>query len=75
MQYIKQIIKFIRCPEMYISGIGLFFLKSVIITMCLSYLFSSFYPRYEFLDAKHRCDKISGKVEYYSDCSYDRGWK
>ena len=42
-----------------------FFMKCLIITFFIGFLFSCCYPKYDFIDAKHRCNKITGKSEYY----------
>ncbi len=40
-----------------------FFLKCFIITLFLIPLLYFFYPKYEFIDSTHRCNKVTGKVE------------
>lgn len=51
-----------------------FIIKLALITFCLWLLLDLFIPKYEFIDAKHRVNKITGKSEYYSDQSYNVGW-
>jgi hypothetical protein len=55
-----------------------FFTRCLFMTICmtigLSYLLGTYYPRYEFIDATHRVNKVTGKSEYYSSNSYDKGW-
>lgn len=52
-----------------------FFTRCAFVTICVMMILSSYYPRYEFLDATHRVDTITGKSEFYSNHSYDRGWR
>lgn len=51
-----------------------FIIKCVVITLCVWLILYLFYPRYEFFDDTHRANKITGRVEYYSDRSFDKGW-
>jgi len=51
-----------------------FIIRCVVVTLCIWFLLYNFYPQYEFIDSTHRVNKVSGKSEYYSTGSIDRGW-
>lgn len=51
-----------------------FITRVAFVAFCIGVLLHLFYPRYEFIDARHRCNTVSGAVEEYSNCSYNRGW-
>ena len=51
-----------------------FIARTLVITACIWLLLYLFLPRYEFLDQNHRCDRIKGTVEWYSNQSYNKGW-
>ncbi len=70
MPLLKIIIEFIRHPEMYISNAAVFILKCLVITMCLSYLLSSYMPIYEFPTTSCRCNTVNGTVEHYDGGLY-----
>lgn len=51
-----------------------FGIKCIIVTICLYILIGSFFPKYEFPDTHHRCNRATGVVESFSTASYNRGW-
>ena len=51
-----------------------FNLKCAMIALCLGVLFHLCIPKYEFLDSKTRCNRITGNVEHWSNEYHNRGW-
>ncbi len=40
-----------------------FILKCLVVTCCISFLMTFFYPKYQIIDKDHRVNTITGKVE------------
>jgi hypothetical protein len=51
-----------------------FIIKSGFVTICIGWLLFNFYPCYQFIDATHRCNTVTGEVEYYNNNGYRNGW-
>jgi len=43
-----------------------FIIKVLTVTICIYFLLNNFLPKYVFIDENHRCNRVTGKVEYRS---------
>jgi len=48
--------------------------RVIIVTLAIAFLMYFFFPRYQFIDEKHRVNIVNGKSEYYSKEPYNMGW-
>lgn len=52
-----------------------FIKRSVVVTLCIGSLLYFFYPRYEFIESKIRCNRVTGDVDrYYQDSNGSWDW-
>lgn len=50
-----------------------FIIKCCVVTLCVTWLLYLFFPRYEFTDATHVANRITGKIHYYTTSGYSTG--
>lgn len=51
-----------------------FMKKCLLVTGCVIAIGYFLFPRYEMVSQGKRFDRISGKIEKYSDSFYNKGW-
>jgi hypothetical protein len=74
MSAVTKIYEFQKNLDSHMSTTSIFILKCVIVALSICYTMNSCFPKYDFIDAKTRCDKMTGKVEHYFD-DYRYGWR